>query len=160
MTLGSNSCAKHLGGVASIRLLPATQLESVEYDPRERRFLSLTPLKESEFVEVAFVENSASWEERVGSDGTVTHTLSFAIHGLQGDSVEQLRRLCCEGVVAVVETTEGEKFLLGYSPECGAEYPLRLSEALLSGGSRREQRAYTSLILSSSDGSLACHVEA
>lgn len=140
-------------------LLSAAEIESVEYNPSSRLFTSLVLCEGYDFVEVVFAEGSASLEERVGADGSVTHRLSFAMHGTKSDDVETLRRLSREGVVAIVENFEGEKFLVGYSPEACAEYPLRLAEVRLEGGSRKEQRAITSIILSSLDGSLACHFE-
>lgn len=153
MTLGSISCAKHLGGVRSIVLLSASEIGSLLYNPADGCFGSLMPAEGCEFLEVAFAENSASLEERVEADGTTTHKLHFSFRGMQSEVVDLLQRLSREGVVAIVELAEGEKFLVGYSPEASADYPLRLSEALLGSGSQREQRPSLSITLTSVDGS-------
>lgn len=159
MELGSITCAKHLGGVESIRLLSAHDIKSIYYDPWQRAFSDLELRDESEFLEVHFAERTASLEERVGADGLVTHTLRFGMQGYHHEAAEVLRRLSVEGMVAVVELAEGETLLVGYSPEVAADSPLRLSEARFDSGGSRTQRASTTFTLSSCDGSLACHFE-
>ncbi len=159
MELGSITCAKHLGGVESIRLVSAVDVEAVEYDPAERLLSGLRLREGSDFTEVLFANNSACFEERVEADGTVTHNLSFRMQGLEREAANVLRSLSVDGVVAIVELPEGERLLVGYSPEAAADYPLRLSKAVLSSAQSRVQRASTTLTLSSTDGSLACRYE-
>ena len=65
MTLGSISCAKHLGGLSSIRLLSASEIGSLSYDSAERCFSSLLPIDGGELRDVAFAEGSARLEEVV-----------------------------------------------------------------------------------------------
>ena len=156
MTLGSISCAKHLGGVSSIRLLSASEIGSLSYDSAERCFGSLLPTEGCEFRDVAFAEGSASLEERVEADGTTHHKLNFELRGFRSEVVEELQWLSQGGMVAVVELSDGERFLVGYSHRAAADYPLRLSEARLDSGSGREQRKRLSVTLSSIDGSPSC----
>lgn len=160
MELGSSiTCAKHLGGVESIRLVSAVDIEAVEYDTTQRLFSGLRLREGSDFAEVLFADGGACFEERVEADGTVSHHLSFRMQGLEREAADRLRGLSVDGVVAVVGLPEGEKLLVGYSPEAAADYPLRLSLAVLSSAQSRVQRASTTLTLSSTDGSLACHYE-
>lgn len=157
MTLGSISCAKHLGGVCSIGLLSASEIGSLSYDSAERCFSSLLPIDGGELRDVAFAEGSAWLEEVVEPDGTTHHKLRFALRGLQSGVVEELRRLSQEGMVAVVGLHGGEKLLVGYSALAAADYPLRLSEVRLDSGSSKEQRTSLSVTLCSTDGSPSCH---
>lgn len=159
MELGSTTCAKHLGGVESVRLVSAADVVAVEYDPSQRLFAGLRLREGSDPVEVLFADGGASFEERASADGLVTHTLTFAMRGLQREAAGVLRSLSVDGVVAVVGLAEGESLLVGYSPEAAADYPLRLSQTLLDSGKSRAQRASTTLTLSSTDGSLACRYE-
>lgn len=153
------TCAKHLGGVESIRLVSAVDVEAVEYDPSQRLFSGLALREGSDPVEVLFADGTACYEERVSADGVVTHTLTFVMRGLQREGAEVLRSLSVDGMVAVVGLAEGESLLVGYSPEAAADYPLRLTQTLLDSGKSRAQRASTTLVFSSQDGSLACHLE-
>ena len=159
MELGSKTCAKHLGGVESIRLLPACELKSIEYYPSERLFTTLEMQNQGVPIEVNFAEGTASYEERVAADGVVTHTLRFAMRGFVQESVEALCRLSVDGIVAIVKPQEGKGLLVGYSPQTAADSPLRLVEAHLDGGDNPKQRTSTTITLACCDGSLACYFE-
>lgn len=152
MKLGSVSCAKHLGGVRTVLLLPASEIESVVYNPSLGSFSLLQPSAEGELLEVSFAESGASWEEALEADGSVRHSLSLDLEGVQADVAATLQRISAEGVVAVVELCEGGKYLVGYSAKAAADYPLRLSKAALCSERRKEQRSATTLLLCGTDG--------
>lgn len=159
MTLGSLSCAKHLGGVRSLRLIPAEGVASVDYDVAEDAFRALLVAEGGEAVEVAHDASATSYCESVTADGRVEHRLTISLLGVQIEALDRLLVTLRRGVVAIVELEEGERWLVGYSPRAAADYPLRLAEGVAESGKSRQTRCHTSLLLSSVDGWCACRYE-
>ncbi len=152
MELTAATCAKHLGGVRSIRLYGASDILSVAYDTRSKCF-GLPQLKEGcSPLDLCFVEGSATFEERLGDNGVVTHRVGCDIAGAQPEAVERVRSFAREGVVALVTTADGGCYLVGYSPKAEGDYPLLLTEARVESHASRRESASTSLLLGSTDG--------
>ena len=150
MELAGTLCGKHLGGVARLGLYDATKILSATYDPHLGVYTSVEVAEEP--LQVTFAEGSASWSEKRLSDGGVEHRVVFALRGVQSQALARLATLSERGIVAEVESEEGVRMLVGYSPQAHADYPLRLSSAEIKTGSERGDRPTTHITLSSTDG--------
>ncbi len=153
MSIGQNSCGKNIGGIRSIELIPPEALFRADY---------YAATDEYDFVELAegfeptplhFSEGSGRWVEKT-EDGTgrVVHRVECELRGVQPLAIRRLERLCLNGVVALVATENGEEYVVGYSPEAQADYPLRLTEVISDSSKVRSKEAATLLVFSSTDG--------
>ncbi len=159
MELSQTLCGKVLGGVARLRLYDAAKIGAVAYDSKQGSYVAVGVEDGYVPVEVAFVEGSASWRESSVAAGEVEHRVAFSLRGVRPAALSELVALSEQGVVAEVESAEGTKVLVGYSPEAGADYPLRLLAAEVATGSERGERAATEITLSSTDGWFSRRVE-
>ena len=150
MELTHALCGKHLGGITRLRLYEAAHLESVAYDSSLGAYAAVAEGCES--VDVAFVEGSGSWLERGVAAGGVEHRVEFSLGGVHTEAVALLEKLSVGGLVAEVECADGACYLVGYSREAAAEYPLRLASAEVATGSGRGDRPTTYIRLTSTDG--------
>lgn len=143
-------CAKRNGGIRTIEIIEASDLSSLTYDDEQGVFTDMAINQGSSFATYAFLEDGAQYQESVTlRDGVlvVEHQLSFSlgrIDSASNASVDALVAASYNGVVAVVTTNAGEKFVVGYSLEFGTERPLRVksaqadSAAKLSDGMKQE----------------------
>jgi hypothetical protein len=154
MTIGNSFCAKSVGGVESIELLPAEALLDATYDPVAKALRGLTLRDECEPLGVAFREGEASLEESIDDHGNVAHRLRFLLDGVAPEGLHRLLSALRGGVVALV-ATEGEHLLVGYSPELRAEAPLRLHSLQRHSLQRYDQTPHIAVELRSSDSRLS-----
>ena len=89
----ARSCAKHPGGVASIRLIERGDIVDLTYDPTQN---CVTQIRASEqFAEFAFREDEATYSEESSSDGcriSVTHRLTFSLPGMDPASQKATKK--------------------------------------------------------------------
>ncbi len=149
MALNETLCGKHLGGVARLGLYDATKILSATYDPHSGVYTSVVA---EEPLVVAFAEGCASWSEKHQIEGGVEHRVVFSLRGVRPQALATLTALSEKGIVAEVESEEGVRMLVGYSPQAQANYPLRLASAEIKTGSERGDRPTTHITLSSTDG--------
>ena len=152
MELSQTLCGKHLGGIARLYLYDATKILSATYNSHLGAYTSVAVEEGEEPMEVVFAEGSASWsEKRRGEDG-VERRVAFSLRGVRPQALTTLTRLSERGIVAEVESEEGVKCLVGYSPQAHADYPLRLTSAEIVTGCERGDRPTTHITLTSTDG--------
>lgn len=159
MELSKALCGKHLGGVARLRFYEAAKISAVTYDPTLKAYILVDVTEGYEPLDVTFVEGSGSWSERSVGDGGVEHRVEFSLGGVDVDAVATLVDLSEGGLVAEVESAEGGCYLVGYSREAAAEYPLRLALAEVFSGCERGDRPATHIKLTSIDGWYSRRVE-
>ena len=154
-------CVKRMGGVDSLFLADAGDVESVGYDPVSGVFTSIALRAGAAFMRYDFREDSCQMSEtveRCGGAVSVKHEVTFVIPGFDAPQREATAQItgCVNGVVAIVVTSQGEAFLAGYSHSFGRERPLRLASAKNTTGIKPTDAPGSSITLSSEDTDLSC----
>ncbi len=151
----ARSCAKHPGGVASIRLIERGDIVDLTYDPTQN---CVTQIRASEqFAEFAFREDEATYSEESSSDGcriSVTHRLTFSLPGMDPASQKATKKVsegARNGLIAIVTLQNGTMFLVGYSRRFGFDRPLTLSTIEASSGWSPSDSAGRTITLLSQD---------
>lgn len=152
MTIGSDSCTKNLGGLHSIALLRPEWILALEYSPERGGYTQMELAEGCESIPLLFGEGGGCWSESANASGEVTHRLECKLRGAQPAALETLGKVARNGVVAVVTTLAGERYVVGYSPRAAAAYPLRPLLTESNSGSSRKEGASTRLVLTSTDG--------
>lgn len=111
---------KRTGGVDSLFLADAGDVESAAYDPARGVFTSVTLRAGASFARYDFREDSCLMIETVERSGgavSVKHEVTFVIPGYDGPQREAAAQIagCVNGLVAIAVTLQGEAFLVGYS---------------------------------------------
>ncbi|MDR0954536.1 MAG: hypothetical protein LBM20_04045 [Rikenellaceae bacterium] len=125
---------KTTGGIKTIALTPVENINSVAIDHQTGAYLSVTLKELTQWVECSLAEEAAEYrEEHTLRNGiaVVVHTLEFQTDKMDRESDSLLRQLAEAspgGLAAVVTTNDNVSLLVGYSPEHGAERPLRLEK--------------------------------
>lgn len=159
MELTQALCGKRLGGVARLKLYEAAKISAVTYNSTLRAYTSVEMVEGCEPLDVTFAEGSGSWSERGVADGGVEHSVEFSLGGVDAEALIMLVGLSEGGLVAEVECADGGCYLVGYSREAAAEYPLRLASAEIATGSGRGDKPTTHIRLTSTDGWYSRRVE-
>lgn len=150
--LGLATCTKHTGGLDAITLYEPSTIESLGYDHSLGGFSEIV-LSEGSLPEtVLFAEGSAVWSEQLNGDGEIQHRVEFALHGTLTDQLQRLLSMARNGVVALVRRSDGESFLVGYSTQAKALYPLMVVEAETDSRAQSREGARSRVVLTSSDG--------
>lgn len=154
-------CVKRTGGVDSLFLADAGDVESTVYDPAARVFKSVALRSGAAFARYDFREDSCRMTETVRRSGgavSVKHEVTFLIPGHDGPSREAADGIagCVNGLVAIVVTSQGDAFLVGYSHIFGGERPLKLVSARSTSGIKPTDASGSSITLSSEDTDLSC----
>lgn len=160
----SKQCPSRRSGVSSIRLAAAADIERVEHDGELVNTIVMRAA--AAFADYHFAEGEARYAERVEMNRCgplVVHTLEFGTRHSGSEeraAVEELARLSCDGMAALVTTCDGTTLLVGYSPRMGMECPLRLVEAVCDSGNGSDDRGGWHIKLQSCDTSPALPLSA
>lgn len=153
----SRSCSKHCGGIRSIQLIEIDKITSITYNAVTDSFTTFTFESGSQFMGYEFDEDSASLIENIkvySGSISVEHTLSFTLGKFNPQSlavVEELNNASCKGFAALVETNNGDMFVVGYSAEFTSERPLRITQTEIMTGQKLKDSSYCRLIFVSED---------
>ena len=150
---------KPVGGVERVVLYPANAVHRAIFSSEGCRATLL-----GEALEVELLDDASSFEEVVEChNGTskIEHRLNLVAD--RGDAedwmdADFLERAAIEGVVAVVELSDGRSLLVGYSSRFGCEQPLRLRELSSASGSKLHDTPTVTLQLVSCDTEFSCRI--
>lgn len=157
-------CARRSGGIRTIVLMEADKVTAV-YDAATDGYTSASA-PEGNRAAYSFNEDEAQLRETVSvASGSlsVTHELSFSLARMDAASrkaVEEMATASYCGLVALVTTNNGERLLVGYSPQFGAERPLRVSKCVGMSGQKLSDPTSESVTLVSTDTQKARSVAA
>lgn len=124
------------GGVEKVWLVPVEEIISCRYDASAGEYTEIVLRDGAEFARYDFAEDTASYRQYVSGQyplSSIVHELSFTFHGTGRNvtaAVAGLAALGGEGVTALVRTSEGGVWLVGWSPEFGEECPLKLADVV------------------------------
>ncbi len=158
MTGVTRTCRDRSGGVRRISLVRAADVAEVAASDGGVAVGEVILAPGRRFSGYAFVEGSAALREEVSVEAgaaLVRHELEFALDPVSAESAaatEELAIVSCRGgVVAVVETAAGEKFLVGYSSKFRAGQPLRLQKVQGRTGTGKSDKSLYTIVLHSTD---------
>ena len=123
------------GGIRMLGLIDRSEVAGISSLGSMTEFTSVTFEEGCCFSKYEFREDEAVYKETVSvSNGAriVTHELSFLLDKMGSEcsaAVSAIAEAADEGLIAVVQTMNGDTFLVGYSQEFGKERPLRLVSA-------------------------------
>lgn len=129
------SMSRRNGGIRSVALIDQTEVASVTYSAPDKGYSEITLEEGCYFSKYDIREDEAEYREEISvSNGafTVTHELKFMLDRMGNDSAPAIAAIAeasRNGILALVTTTNGDSYLLGYSSELGKERPLRMSAA-------------------------------
>ncbi|MDY3978993.1 MAG: hypothetical protein SOZ00_03135 [Tidjanibacter sp.] len=157
----SRTCSKRSGGIKSLHLIEADKILSAAYNSLSGEFEALTLAEGALWAGYDFVEQSGSLTQTLavaGGSTAVEHRLCFALHGIDQAArlaADSLAESACKGIVAVVETLQGERLLVGYSVLFGGEKALRVERITSSTGAALADKTSTEVVLTAVDTSLS-----
>lgn len=149
-------CGKLSGGISEIAIACADAVESVEFDA-DGTATAIRMVGGQYFARYGVRECEAEYSEsvaRVDGARVVRHRLAFGLERLDADSrraVDELTAADPQGMVAVVVTNNGVKYLVGISRKFGRERPLRLDTAAATSGVRHSDAAGETVVMISED---------
>ena len=123
------------GGIRMLGLIERSEVATITSQGSTTEFTAITFEEECCFSKYEFREDEAVYKESVSvSNGArvVTHELSFLLDKMGSESsvaVSAIAEAADEGLIAIVQTMNGDTFLVGYSQEFGKERPLRLASS-------------------------------
>ncbi len=108
-------------------------------------------------VSIHCKEDSICYTESLNEDGTVTHSLEFALERMDPSSRRTVEELCSGGVIATLETNNGTSLRIGWSRRFGARYPLRIVSAHGTTGAKLTDPSAETILLRSIDTEKSTH---
>lgn len=123
------------GGIRMLGLIERSEVVTITSQGSTTEFTAITFEEGCCFSKYEFREDEAVYKESVSvSNGAriVTHELSFLLDKMGSESsvaVSAIAEAADEGLIAIVQTMNGDTFLVGYSQEFGKERPLRLASS-------------------------------
>ncbi len=123
------------GGIRMLGLIERSEVATITSQGSTTEFTAITFEEGCCFSKYEFREDEAVYKESVSvSNGArvVTHELSFLLDKMGSESsvaVSAIAEAADEGLIAIVQTMNGDTFLVGYSQEFGKERPLRLASS-------------------------------
>ena len=148
---------KTVGGILNILFTPADNIRNADIDPLTGRFRRISLADPEQLAECTFAENAAEYHEETDrSNGipSVNHTLELHTDKIDRESDRLLRELAdtsvC-GLAAVVTTRNQTRLVIGYSPQHGAERPLRLLKISAETGRKHTDTGHEAIRLFSRD---------
>ena len=123
------------GGIRMLGLIECNEIAGVTAQGSTTEFTAITFEEGCCFSKYEFREDEAVFKETVSvSNGAriVTHELSFLLDKMGSEcstAVSAIAEAADEGVIAIVQTMNGDTFLVGYSQEFEKERPLKLVSA-------------------------------
>ncbi len=153
----ARACSLRSGGIEKIELVEASAIDSATYDSATDTFSSVKLAQGTNMAAYQFDEDGAEYREvhrRTNGSYSVEHHLSLSLGRFDGSSRRAVREIATAsecGLVAFVTTIGGDRFMVGYSKELGAERPLRLSSGAGTTGSRPAEGTLREIELSSVD---------
>ena len=157
----SSSHRKPVGGVRSVRLCSAENVELVEFAADAGCYERLEFCDDQQVMECSLLEDASQLEECFSFDGgavAVRHTLTLVAE--RNDAAAWLESEFCReaaerGLCGVVEMNDGRRLLVGYSERFKAQQPLRIKEIRSSSGRSPIEAPTLTMILESYDTSAA-----
>lgn len=147
---------KH-GGVRSIALIPRMYLTSATYNDTGYAYTAFSFSGTTRFEKYEFEEDEAYFKEVVHAQRgsfTVTHEIAFSLERMSGEVTYALNELLKNhslGMIALVQTTNGDLFVVGYSEEFKGERALRIASMEGMTGSKLTDAAGERVVLRSED---------
>ncbi|MDD3108915.1 MAG: hypothetical protein PHV49_06900 [Alistipes sp.] len=132
LTSYTRSSGRKNGGIRTIGLIDQSELVSATYSSADQGYSEITLSEACYFAKYEFREDEAEYKESVSVNHdarVVTHELSFILDKMGNDAAQALTDLLNahnSGIIALITTTNGDSFLVGYSPEFLKERPLRI----------------------------------
>ena len=123
------------GGIRMLGLISRSEVAEIDSLGSTTEFTSITFEEGCCFSKYEFREDEAVYKESVSvSNGArvVSHELTFLLDKMGSEcstAVSAIAEAADDGLIAIVQTTNGDTFLVGYSIEFGKERPLRLASS-------------------------------
>ena len=149
------------GGIRMLGLIERSEVATITSQGSTTEFTAITFEEGCCFSKYEFREDEAVYKESVSvSNGArvVTHELSFLLDKMGSESsvaVSAIAEAADEGLIAIVQTMNGDTFLVGYSQEFGKERPLRLASSDVTTGKQLSDGTSEVVTLTSTDVSKA-----
>ncbi|MCL2560885.1 MAG: hypothetical protein FWE10_00995 [Rikenellaceae bacterium] len=156
------ACGQRNGGLREIALVQADAVSGVSFDAGTGMVSEVRLVDGGAWAVYRFKEDEAAYAERavVGAAGAlVTHVLSFTLECMSPDAARAVGELVMgapNGLLAILVTNNGDRFLVGYSERFGLQYPLRLKTAAGESGRRITDVSTEVITLESIDTEKAC----
>ncbi len=150
------------GGLASLWLVAVGDVEAVETGGSGDRIAALRLAGGAVPLRCPFREGTGRYSASATGSGAllaVRHEVSFSLARFDGASAAALGAGAAGGFVAVVRTSAGGTFLVGWSRSAGLAFPLRMRAASGDTGSLRSEESACRIVLRSSDTAFACPVD-
>lgn len=150
------------GGVLTLGLVEKSNIEEVTYSVDKTSCTGITLRTGSFFTKYEFKEDEAEYKEELSfgsGSAVVSHELKFYLEKMSGETmsaVTELMQASGDGLVAIIQTYNLTKFVVGYSPELKGERPLRLSSVIATTGRRLKDATGEVVTLQSEDVTKAC----
>lgn len=149
--------ARKNGGLKRVGLIERESITRITYSRADRAYTDIEFSGDARFAKYEFREDEAEYKEVASvRDGSVvvTHELRFFLERMGNETsavIGELANAAQNGLVAYIETANGDTFLIGYSPEFGMERPLHLVSASGTTGAALTGGTGENIILRSED---------
>lgn len=147
---------KRNGGVRALYIARSSDIIGVTYDPSGDNYTTIE-MRENAFARFESREGEVIYREQISmATGmkVVVHQIEFSLSRM-GDTtrrvVEELCSASLGGLIAVVETSVGERLLVGYSPKFGFERALKVVGGSATTGSCFDDDTLEYVVLRSDD---------
>ncbi len=153
----ARACSLRSGGIEKIELVEASAIVSAQYESSTDSFTSIKLAEGAKVAQYEFDEDGAEYSEvhrRTNSSYSVEHRLSFSLGRFDGSSRQAVKEIAAAsecGIVAIIKTIGGNRFLVGYSHELGSERALRLSSGSGTTGTKPSDGTLREINLTSVD---------
>ncbi len=144
-------CPRNFGGIRSVVLYRLRDV-TFEHSPSVGGFTRCVLAPSATPLEVHFADSGARYKEHIGPEGGVEHRLEMVVGGLSVELLGRVGAMSRGGIVALVALCSGGSLVVGYSPQGGGDYPLRLLEAEADSATKRTERPTVRLVLGCEDG--------
>lgn len=153
--------ARKNGGIRKLGLINRASIATVVFNSANTTIQSLTFSGTAKFSKYEFREDQAQYKETISMSGgspVVEHEIRFQLERMGGDTtsvIDELVKGSLGGLVAFVETANGDSFIVGYSQEFGSERPLRLFSVVGTTGMSLREGTVETITMRSEDVSKA-----
>lgn len=136
----SDKCTKTYAGVKAIYLVKQSELLTMQYNSGDDCFDSATLTEGITWDKYVFKESDAEFIQTMAYRNgliTVEKKVELTINGATSainTILDKITETAADGVIAIVETLEGEKLVVGYSHVLEKSMPLRIEQAYLTTG--------------------------
>lgn len=135
-----DKCAKTYAGVKAIYIVRQSELQTMQYNSVDDCFDSATLTAGISWDKYVFKENGAEFIQTMAYKNgliTVEKRVELTVNGTTSSInsiIDKITETAVDGIIAIIETFDGEKLVAGYSHALEKSMPLRIEHASLTTG--------------------------